>query len=156
VRQPRRVNVEPRRIFVLSRVTLGADIAITSVLMDAAKRRFPKAQIVFVGPHKNFELFAADPRLTHAPIAYRRDAFEDAWRKLRDLVDDVVIDPDSRLTQLGLLPIGCEDRYHLFEGRGYGGTSDLALSQLAAQWAEETFEIGDAQPYLACATGRPD
>jgi hypothetical protein len=29
-------------VFVLSRVTLGADVAVTSVLLDAAKRRFPK------------------------------------------------------------------------------------------------------------------
>ena len=53
-------------IFVLSRVTLGADVAVTSVLLDAAKRRFPHAEIVFVGPRKNYELFAADPRIHHA------------------------------------------------------------------------------------------
>jgi ADP-heptose:LPS heptosyltransferase len=149
VRHVRPVACEPRRVFVLSRITLGADIAITSVLMDAAKRRFPKARIAFVGPRKNFELFAGDPQLTHVSLDYRRDSYQETWRVLREMVDDLVIDPDSRLTQLGLLPIGDEDRYHLFESRGYGGDCDLSLSELAAKWAEETMGITDARPYLA-------
>jgi ADP-heptose:LPS heptosyltransferase len=153
VRRLRRVTCEPRRVFVLSRITLGADIAITRVLVEAAKLRFPQSQIVFVGPHKNFELFADDPRLTHLPVEYRRASFEDSWRKLRDLVDDLVIDPDSRLTQLGLLPVGDEDRYHLFESRGYGGSSGLSLSQLAAQWAEETFGVSVALTAERVAAG---
>ena len=49
------------RVLVLSRVTLGADVAVTSVLLAAAKQAFPDAEIVFAGPRKNFELFAADP-----------------------------------------------------------------------------------------------
>ena len=77
VRQPRPVFGDPRRVFVLSRVTLGADVAVTSVLMDAAKRRFPEAQVVFVGPLKNYELFAADPRIQHAAAAYRRGSLRD-------------------------------------------------------------------------------
>jgi ADP-heptose:LPS heptosyltransferase len=153
VRRPRRVTFEPRRVFVLSRITLGADIAVTSVLMDAAKRRFPRAEIVFVGPAKNFELFAADPRLTHAPLDYRRSTLLQVWQTLRAMVDDLVIDPDSRLTQLGLLPVGEEDRYHLFESRGYGWESDRALPELAAAWAEETFGVAGAKPYLALGDG---
>ena len=30
------------RVYVLSRVTLGADVAVTSVMLDAAKRRYPR------------------------------------------------------------------------------------------------------------------
>jgi ADP-heptose:LPS heptosyltransferase len=140
---------------VLSRVTLGADVAVTSVLLDAARRRFPRTRLVFVGPPKNFELFAADGRIEHAPIAYRRGSLHERLAIRPDLEallaapDSVTIDPDSRLTQLGLLPVGAEDRYHLFESRAYGGTSDAALPQLAAAWAEETFGIAGARPYLA-------
>jgi len=151
VRIPRRVTVVPRRVFILSRITLGADIAVTSVLMDAAKQHFPDAQIVFVGPRKNFELFAADPRLTHAPLDYRRGNAAQAWRRLCEIVDDLVIDPDSRLTQLGLMPVGDESRYHLFESRGYGADSDRRLPELAAAWAEDTLGISGAKPYLSCA-----
>ena len=145
VRVPRQVTFEPRRVFVLSRITLGADIAVTSVIMDAARRRWPTAEVVFVGPKKNWELFGGP----HAPLAYRRDAYLDAWRELQSIVgDDLVLDPDSRLTQLGLLPVGREDRYHLFESRSFGGDTDLALSQLAARWAQETLGVPEGRPYL--------
>jgi len=50
VRRPRPILNRPRRILVLSRVTLGADVAITSVLLAAAKQRFPEADILFAGP----------------------------------------------------------------------------------------------------------
>ena len=97
---------------MLSRVTLGADVAVTSVLLAAAKQAFPNAEIVFAGPRKNFELFAADPRLTHAAVEYRRGSLRErlaVWDDLKALAaapDCLVLDPDSRLTQLGLLPIG--------------------------------------------------
>lgn len=155
VRQTRPVGREPRQVFVLSRVTLGADVAVTSVLLAAAKSRFPKSVIVFVGPEKNFELFAGDPRVRQAPVDYLRGSLRDrlaVWKDLRDLVNEktaLVIDPDSRLTQLGLLPVCAEDRYHLFESRAYGGESTRALSELAARWAADTFGVPAARPYLA-------
>jgi ADP-heptose:LPS heptosyltransferase len=159
IRLPRPVACDPRRIYVLSRITLGADIAVTSVLMHAAKRRFPKAQIVFVGPRKNFELFAADPRVTHAPLDYRKGSLREraaAAQELAAIVDDLVIDPDSRLTQLGLLPVGDETCYHLFESRAYGGETSTALPDLAAEWAFTTFGVRDAKPYIAVESSPND
>ena len=32
-----------QRVYVLSRITLGADVAVTSVMLDAAKKRYPEA-----------------------------------------------------------------------------------------------------------------
>jgi ADP-heptose:LPS heptosyltransferase len=155
VRRPRPIALQPRRVLVLSRVTLGADVAVTSVLLAAAKQAFPNAAIVFVGPRKNFELFAADPRLSHAAVEYRRGSLRErlaVWDDLKALAsapDCLVLDPDSRLTQLGMLPICAEDRYHLFESRRYGGTSDHNLPALAAQWASETLGVPNAAPYVA-------
>jgi ADP-heptose:LPS heptosyltransferase len=157
IRRPRRVAVEPRRVYILSRITLGADIAVTSVLINAAKLRFPRAQIVFVGPAKNFELFADDPRLVHAQIEYRRGALADrlaAVQELRPIIDDLVLDPDSRLTQLGLLPVGDESRYHFFESRAYGADTSLALPQLASKWCEETLGV-PAVPSIPHVSGLP-
>jgi ADP-heptose:LPS heptosyltransferase len=157
VRRPRRAAQNPRRVLVLSRVTLGADVAVTSVLLAAARQAFPSAGIVFAGPAKNFEIFAADPRLTHAAVEYRRGSLAQrlaVWEELRALASDpdcVVLDPDSRLTQLGLLPICPEDRYHLFESRRYGGTSEQNLPALAAQWSRETLGVPNAAPYIAPA-----
>lgn len=145
-----------RRVFVLSRVTLGADVAVTSVLLDAVKKRFPHARIVFVGPRKNWELFAADPRIEHAPVAYNRQATLrerlEVWRPLSEIVSapaSITVDPDSRLTQLGLLPVGREEDYFLFESRSYGGNGSEPLPALARRWAAETFEVEDATPYVA-------
>lgn len=155
VRRPRPVAGTPRRVLVLSRVTLGADVAVTSVVLAAAKQRFPEAEIVFVGPLKNYQMFAADPRIRHAPVVYRRGPLAErlaVWSDLKALAaasDSLVLDPDSRLTQLGLLPLGAEDRYHLFESRGYGGASMRSLPELAAAWAGETLGIAGAQPYVA-------
>jgi ADP-heptose:LPS heptosyltransferase len=162
VRRPRPISFEPQRVFVLSRVTLGADVAVTSVLLAAAKQRFPRAEIVFVGPRKNYELFAGDPRLRHADMAYRRGSLRERLavrgplEALLAAPDSVVIDPDSRLTQLGLLPVGREDRYHFFESRGYGGETDRALPELAAAWAEETFGVSGAKPYVALRSSAGD
>jgi ADP-heptose:LPS heptosyltransferase len=159
VRRPRPVACDPRRIYVLSRITLGADIAVTSVLMDAARRRFPNVPIHFVGPRKNFELFAADPQLTHVLLDYRKGTLLEraaAAHQLAAIVDDLVIDPDSRLTQLGLLPAGDENRYHLFESRSYGGESHNALPDLAAQWALTTFGVAGAKPYIAVKSSPND
>jgi hypothetical protein len=155
VRQVRPAAGNSRQVFVLSRITLGADVAVTSVVLDAAKRRFPDAPIVFVGPHKNFELFAADPRVRHAPIAYRRGSLQDrlaVWGELKALAEpsgSLVIDPDSRLTQLGLLPICPDDRHHLFECRSYGGDTARSLPELTAAWCAETLGVTGAKPYVA-------
>ena len=158
VRLPRTLDRDPvkiRSVFVLSRVTLGADVAVTSILLDAAKKRFPSSQIYFVGPPKSWELFAADPRLRQMPIAYGRGGTLDGrlsiWPELRDAVsqpDSIVIDPDSRLTQLGLLPICPEEDYYFFESRSYGGDTNESLPNLARRWIAETFGVADAHPYV--------
>jgi ADP-heptose:LPS heptosyltransferase len=154
VRVPRLITGEPRTIFVLSRVTLGADVAVTSVILDAAKRRFPEAAIYLVGPRKNWELFAGDRRILHLPVNYRRGTLRErlaAGPELRAALrapDSIVIDPDSRLTQLGLLPVCPDERYYFFESRAYGGDGDDPLPVLTRRWAEQTFDIPDARPFV--------
>ena len=144
------------RVYVLSRVTLGADVAVTSVLLDAAKRRYPSAEIAFVGPRKNYELFEADPRILHREVPYARGG------SLRDRLiasaalwfdDGLVLDPDSRLTQLGLIRVCSDDRYRFFESRSFGGDGSDRLPDLAARWADDP----EARPYVAArsADGPP-
>lgn len=160
IRRVRPVIAKPTRIFVLSRVTLGADVAVTSVLLDAVKHRFPNAELFFVGPRKNFELFAGDSRIFHAAVDYHRGGVRDrlsAWDELQEVLSDpraLVLDPDSRLTQLGLLPVAADERYHLFESRSYGADTDRSLPELTADWAAETLSIEGARPYIALDDGR--
>ncbi len=154
-RRVRRCDADPAVVFVLSRVTLGADVAVTSVLLDAAKKRFPHAKIRLVGPRKNAELFACDPRVGHIEVNYRRGSLRERlapWAELRAAFarpDAIVIDSDSRLTQLGVLPVCSEENYFLFESRAYGGDGGEPLPALASRWAEETFGVAGAAPYVA-------
>lgn len=144
------------RVVVLSRVTLGADVAVTSVLLNAAEKRFPQARILFAGPEKNWQVFRARPRLQWMPVSYGkggtlRDRLS-VWEPLQSELskpDTLVLDPDSRLTQLGLLPVCPEERYFLFESRAYGGCGNEPLPLLARRWAAEVFGVEDAAPFLA-------
>ena len=151
IRRPQPCTRSPDCIYVLSRVTLGADIAITSVLLDAAKRRFPQAEIFLAGSAKAAELFAADPRIQHFPLTYPRSGSLherlSTWTKF-DHPNCIVIDPDSRLSQLGLLPVCNEDRYFFFESRSYGADSTENLTALTKRWAQEIFGV-TAQSYMS-------
>jgi len=161
VRAPRRFTGEASRVenvFVLSRVTLGADIAVTSLVLDAAKRRFPKAQIWFAAGIKSYELFAGDPRVRYLPVGYGRggtlrERLEAADRLRAGVARpaSLVIDPDSRITQLGLLPVCPEEDYFFFESRSYGQDSEESLTQLTRRWLAETFDVEAAEAYIAPA-----
>ncbi len=155
VRQPRVFSgPDPEDVFVLSRVTLGADVAITSVVLEAAKSRFPDSRIWFVGSEKGYELFASDWRIEHAAVPYRRTgsvrdriAASQALTAVLDRPHALVIDPDSRLTQLGLVPMCPESQYFFWESRGSeeAGT----LSQMVARWVERTFGVSGAKATIA-------
>jgi len=154
IRHARPIAERPSRVFVLSRVTIGADVAITSVILDAAKKRWPEAAIVLVGPAKNYELFAADPGIAHRPVHYPRAGTLEERLAVRssltfDDPDSIVIDPDSRLTQLGLIPVCPDHRYYFFESRSYGGDSADSLVALTRRWAAEIIGIADARPFIA-------
>lgn len=157
---------KPEAVYVLSRVTLGADVAVTSVVLDAMKKRFPAAEIYLVGARKAWELFAGDPRIGHVPADYAREgtlrerlAAGLALRETLGRDGAIVVDPDSRLTQLGLLPVCPEEAYYFFESRAYGGEGTEPLSRLAMRWVAEAFGVTDALPYVApegsAASGGP-
>ena len=133
-----RPSFEPSRVVVLSRVTLGADVAITSTFLAGALLRWPSASIVFAGSRKNFELFSGDSRVSLLEVRYGRGSSLverlETGLALAPLVADagtLVLDPDSRLSQLGLLPLADVERTLFFESRGVGGDTDslVALSK---------------------------
>lgn len=163
-----------KRVIVLSRVTLGADVAITSVILERMKLLFPSAEIVLVGGKKTTELFGGDGRLQFKHIDYRRGgalierllAWIDLLASVRELTSGLgdgeflVIDPDSRLTQLGLLPLtkvgnrvqgsefgvsGSElkngelPNYLFFPSREYGAGTSQSLAELTGAWLDEIF-----------------
>jgi hypothetical protein len=148
----RRAPKAASRVYVLSRVTLGADVAVTSVVLEAAKRRYPDAEIVFVGRRKNFELFENDPRIGHREAPYARGGtLEERLRASSALWFDqgIVLDPDSRLSQLGLIAVCPEPNYFFFESRSFGGDDGDQLTRLAARWSQETLDVEGAHPFVA-------
>lgn len=143
-----------QRVLVLSRVTIGADVAVTSVIINRLNAAVSSAEIVWIGPHKLAELYGGDPVIRLRPLDYARTGRVvdrlNAWLALLDTISDemkgfdpaevLIVDPDSRLTQLGMLPVIAADRnYHFFESRSYHAQGSDALGQLAAQWSKERF-----------------
>ena len=49
-----------KKILVLSRVTIGADIAVTSVIIQRLSERYPKAEMVLIGGGKLDEIFGGN------------------------------------------------------------------------------------------------
>jgi len=152
-----------RKVFVPSRVTFGADVAVTSVIVAAAKEIFPRAEIVLLAQRQTGQLFAGDARVRVHPVEYDRGGHLlqrlNIWLEIVKAIDEEreglrpeeywAIDPDSRLTQLGVLPlIENEGQYRLFPSRGYRKEGIEALAGLARAWLEECFEAAGA-PYLA-------
>jgi hypothetical protein len=144
---PERVD----NVYVLSRVTLGSDIKITSMILDAMKRRFPDARIALVGGRKSAELFAADRRIEHLEAQYPRSGpvsarieFAHELRRQLETGNRIVVDPDSRITQLGLLSLCEPENYFHFPSRTAGGTSSANLTGLTNDWLKQTFGVSNA------------
>ena len=168
----RQSGLRVRRIIVLSRVTLGADVAITSVMIERMKRAFPRAGVTLVGGRKAVELFGGDARLSFKEISYLRagatlerlHAWVDVLGCVREMTCDLrpdqflIADPDSRLTQLGMLPLSGgeaisdksgsqsggakkqpEDKYLFFPSREYRSDTSQSLAQLTSAWLDDLF-----------------
>lgn len=151
-----RVNPEiPSRVdtvYVLSRVTLGADIKLASPILRAMRARFPQARIVFVSNRKSAELFENDRQIEFLDAPYPRAGsirdrifFAEQLRARLATPHRIVIDPDSRMTQLGLIPVCEPERYFHFPSRTAGGDGNANLSDLLSDWLSQSFGAkGDA------------
>ena len=155
-----------KKIFVLSRITVGADVAVTSVIVSHLKSSFQAAELVLVGPAKLKQLFADDIGLSFLEVEYARSAaLRDRLNVWLSLVDELrvatqridpheflVIDPDSRLTQLGLLPTTVqESSYRLFDSRVLASDTTMSLAEIASEWSAEQWPstVKRAFPFVA-------
>ncbi len=154
-----------RKVIVLSRVTTGADIAITSVIVHRLRRSLPLAEIVLIGPRHLPSLFPELNNCRAIPFVYKNGGrlFEKmtSWPPLLKIVEmetrnapedaALLFDPDSRLTQLGLLPLldDCSTCY--FPSRSWqpGLGESGCLSSLTSQWLNRLLdEKEEIPPYL--------
>lgn len=154
-----------KKVLLPSRVTIGADVAVTSVMIAKLRHVLPQAEFVILGSRKLRELYGGDGRIRIREIAYERggsllsrltswlDVVEVVQDELRGFREDEVwvIDPDSRLTQLGLLPLVENDRnYFFFESRSYQSPPARSIGQLSGKWLGEL--IGDQAPAFPFVT----
>ena len=162
--EPPRID-RVRRCLVLSRVTAGADVAVTSPIMKGLEARFPGVEILLVGAGKPYGLFAGDGRIRAQPYSYERGGTLRSrllsWVGLVDELEEaltgdvVVVDPDSRLTQLGLLPLGDDDRYAFFNSRAYSPLSSEPIARLAGQWVAEWLGLDqEPRPFVSLSESR--
>ncbi len=148
----------PSRIVLLSRVTIGADVAILSVMIRRLQRLFPQADIVVIGNGKLAGLFEGDPRIRLRATSYARRGglFERfaSWHAALEILRDempedgersiLVIDPDSRISQLGVLPLLHGQNYLFFNTRNHAAsTRGRCMAELANDWMDAVF--GDAE-----------
>jgi ADP-heptose:LPS heptosyltransferase len=121
--QPSAPPATANKIVVLSRVTIGADILLSSVVLQRVRQKYPAAEIVLLGDGKLAGLFGGMSGVRVRALSYaRRGPLQErllSWLTVRDAIreenPDLVIAPDSRLDQLGLLPVCAENKYLLWE-----------------------------------------
>ncbi len=156
------VDRSVRKVLVLSRVTLGAEVAVTSVVLAKMKRVFPQAELVLLADPQMGQLFSG---VRVRGIQYERDGglIErlNSWLDVLAAVDEettdlkpeeyLIVDPDSRLTQLGIFPlVEDESRYCFFESRGYRRAGIEGISQLTVSWLNElTGQEDELYPYVS-------
>lgn len=156
------VDRSVRKVLVLSRVTLGAEVAVTSVVLAKMKRAFPQAELVLLAAPQMGQLFSG---VRVRGIQYERDGWLierfNSWLDVLEAIEDetkglkpeesLIVDPDSRLTQLGIFPlVEDESRYCFFESRGYRKPGIECISQLTVSWLNElTGQDDELYPYVS-------
>lgn len=145
------VERPPDKIFVLSRVTVGADVAVTSIILQRLAALYPQAELILLGSEKCSQIFGGFGRLTLAPMTYQRNGglFErlQSWHQAHIIISgytrtgtggrSILIDPDSRLSQLGLLPLVPDENYYYFNSRFADISKNrLSIGALTNTWLD--------------------
>ncbi len=140
-----------RKAILLSRVTIGADVAITSIVVQRMSALYPEAEIVLIGGNQLEELYGGNPRLTVRPIKYsRRGGLIErllSWHDVLEIIHEetaaygveetILLDPDSRLSQLGALPLFAPEGYFFFDSRSHNSLNNtMSMAELTNAWID--------------------
>lgn len=155
-----------RKVILLSRVTIGADVAITSIVVQRMSALYPDAKIVLIGGNKLEELYGGNPRLAVRGIQYSRKGglLERllSWHDVLEIIQEettevpeetILLDPDSRLSQLGALPLFTPERYFFFDSRSHNSLNNtMSMPELTNAWIDtisgsETREGSEGKDY---------
>jgi ADP-heptose:LPS heptosyltransferase len=147
-----RSHMDVGKVLLLSRVTIGADVAITSVIVQRLSRFFPEAELVLIGSNKLCEIYGGNPKLRFEAVNYDRQGglIErlTSWQEVLHVVaweingrgadQTILVDPDSRLSQLGVLPMVDDDRYYFFNSRSHQSLNrKMSMAQLTNAWLDD-------------------
>ena len=139
------------KILLLSRVTLGADVAINSIVIQRLTQLFPAAEIVLIGGGNLDELYGGNSKIRFRKVDYKRQGglLErlSSWQSVLNIIGQeladcplpnaILIDPDSRLSQLGVLPLLPPEHYFFFDSRSQGSLAgNLSMGQLTNAWLD--------------------
>lgn len=138
-----------KKILLLSRVTIGADVAVTSIIIQRMAQLFPSAELVLIGGAKLDEIYGGNANIRLNQVVYsRKGGLLDrlsSWQSVLKIIDrelaacplenTILIDPDSRLSQLGVLPIIDLENYYFFDSRSaVSFAGNLSMAQLTNAW----------------------
>ena len=147
-----------KKIILLSRVTIGADVAITSIIIQRLARLFPDAEIVLVGSDKLRDIYGGNTRIKIQTVNYNRQGglLErlDSWHHVLEIIQNemnseaaehtILVDPDSRLSQLGVLPLISSDQYFFFDSRSdVSLNSRKSMAELTNSWLNQVTGTND-------------
>lgn len=147
-------KVHSRKVLFLSRVTIGADVAILSVMIQRLTRLFQQAEIVVIGSNKLKGIFGGNEHIRLCPLDYARsgglierfsswhDALEILAKEMPPEQEErtILVDPDSRISQLGILPLTHSDNYLFFNSRQYtASVKGASMAELANHWIDSVF-----------------
>ena len=158
-----------KKILLLSRVTIGADVAITSIIIQRLAEHFPNAELVLIGSSKLDEIYGGNSRIRIQTVDYNRQGglIErlSSWQLVLNIIQQelnvcplkntILIDPDSRLSQLGVLPIFPEHQYFFFDSRSdISFAGNMSMAQLTNTWinkvtGQEDFRYPRIWPHSA-------
>jgi hypothetical protein len=164
-----------KKILLLSRVTIGADVAITSVIMQRLSRIYPEAEVVLIGESRLEEVYGGNSRIKIRKVPYSRKggllARLSSWHLVLQIIQEeiascplektILVDPDSRLSQLGVLPLIPLDNYFFFDSRSDTSfNTKMSMAELANTWVNKLVgeeescypKVWIPKSYLGCAT----
>jgi ADP-heptose:LPS heptosyltransferase len=154
-----------RKICILSRVTIGADICITSVIIQRLHQQFPETPITVIGPNHLPQLFNY-PFLHHSSFTFNKKHSNGSrishWLQLQQIISHerqqltgqefLLIDPDTRLSQLGLLPLAPEYSTRILPSR-IDQSGSYSLSKITNIWLDSILQTsGHCYPALSLKT----
>jgi ADP-heptose:LPS heptosyltransferase len=147
-----------KKILLLSRVTIGADVAVTSIIIQRLAAVYPKAEIVLIGGGKLDEIYGGNPRIRLQRAEYQRNGglLErlSNWQLVLNIIrqelascpldNTILVDPDSRLSQLGVLPIISPDHYYFYDSRSnVSFDGNMSMAQLTNAWVDEITGVAE-------------